>query len=1245
MEVPLFPSGETARLIALRATGLLDSGREERFDRITRTAARLFNVPIVLVSLVDECRQWFKSKVGLEASETHRDISFCGHAILQEDVFVVEDARSDPRFADNPLVLGPPHIRFYAGCPLLSPKGERLGTLCLISPEPRIFNAADRDALQDLAAWASLEVNAVVLEATLAAAREGERFFFNSLDLLHVAGFDGRFKKVNQAYTRLLGWSEEELLAMRIKELVHPDDLAITKEGTKLLRKGETLLDFKHRLLHKDGSYRWVAWKTFAEGDQVFGFGRDMTSRLEAEEALREAQNQYRLMVELTPDIIARHDRAGRYLFVSPSMQTILGYRPEELIGVGPIDHIHPSDQAQLTSLHQRLLRGESTGAFRYRAVAKDGREVWLEARGNPVRSESGRINEVVYTSRDVNSDQLAQATQAKLMEIFERSPDIVSMFSPDSKLLYMNPSMRLLLGFSQGENLQEGNVWEAHAPWSARQLRDVAMPTAMAEGIWGGESAYLDTEGREVAISQIILAHKNVGGGVAFLSSVGRDISERKRLERELHQLLKASPVVLYRCELESPHGLTYISANVEDLFGYRPMDCLADPNFLESHIHRDDLASLMPFPLPTEGGRVRRTYRFEGKGGAYRWVLDEWRLRADPSGKFQDYVGSMTDVTEQVERQIRIEALISALPDIVFLQDRDGVYLEVHASRPNDLFHPKEDILGRPMSEFVPRDVAETRVAAIREVLKTREPKILEFHLERNGRVGEFEARIVPCGTDQVLTILRDISARKTAEENLRQSEIRFRAMLNAIPDEMFRMRGDGTYLDVHASRPGALWYPPEDFIGHTLHELLPAQVADARLEAIQRALEKGEIQVLEYQLTRNGGTDDFEARTMPAGAGEAITIVRNVTEQKALERLKAEFIATISHELRTPLTSIRGSLALLRGGALGELPEAMKDLLAIAENNALRLVRLVNDILDQDKAHSGLLSFTTRPASLPLLLREAAASLEGYARTLGVEFRVEDGPAEAMVQTDPDRLFQVLVNLLSNAGKFAPSGSAVRVRWMRCPLGWRVEVEDHGSGIPPEFLGRIFQKYAQAYDPDSRAKGGSGLGLNLSKALMEAMGGKIGFESSPGRTVFHLELSEAATAPLHEGRETRLPMVLHVEDDRDVHRILSLVLHGTAELIHAPTLYAARTSLQMGRPDLVILDSHLPDGLGVALLPDLKACEGGPVPVLLFSGEDPGEEISASVARVLVKSDTATQTILEAVASIIRETRHPS
>jgi len=163
LKKPDIPQDEPARLKTLRSLAILDTPPEERFDRLTRMAKKLFGAPIALVSLVDENRQWFKSCIGLDINEMQRDISFCGHAILGDEPFVIPNAVEDERFADNPLVVQEPHIRFYAGCPLKAPDGRKLGTLCIIDRKPRTLEKEDLETLVDLASMVEREFSALQL--------------------------------------------------------------------------------------------------------------------------------------------------------------------------------------------------------------------------------------------------------------------------------------------------------------------------------------------------------------------------------------------------------------------------------------------------------------------------------------------------------------------------------------------------------------------------------------------------------------------------------------------------------------------------------------------------------------------------------------------------------------------------------------------------------------------------------------------------------------------------------------------------------------------------------------------------------------------------------------------------------------------------------------------------------------------------------------------------------------------------
>src|SRR3954447_3973642 len=172
---PPFPPDETERLVSLRALQILDTPREERFDRIVRLARRIFDVPIALVSLIDADRQWFKACIGLDGTQASRETGFCPHAILSPDTFVVPDALEDERFAGNPLVVGEPYIRFYAGQPIATPDGHRVGTLCIIDTTPRHLTSEELSPLRDLAAQVEREMASVEIADLLAEQRRVQR--------------------------------------------------------------------------------------------------------------------------------------------------------------------------------------------------------------------------------------------------------------------------------------------------------------------------------------------------------------------------------------------------------------------------------------------------------------------------------------------------------------------------------------------------------------------------------------------------------------------------------------------------------------------------------------------------------------------------------------------------------------------------------------------------------------------------------------------------------------------------------------------------------------------------------------------------------------------------------------------------------------------------------------------------------------------------------------------------------------
>jgi PAS domain S-box-containing protein len=296
---------EPERLRILRELKQLDVASKSRFDRITRIARSLFEVPMAGVCCVDSDREWFLSCEGAFGRVVPGAHAFCSQAVLSDDTLVVPDARADPRFLDNPMVRNDPGVRFYAGHPIHSQDGGRIGALGIFAFEPRKLGRNERSALADLAAMVEDEIrigDVVRLEhevdertaAQKFAEKEHRRFFELSFDLLCIAGFDGYFKELNPSWEKTLGYSLEELKSRPFLDFVHPEDRQSTEKEAARLAEGAITIAFHNRYRCKDGSYRWLYWTSVPDMEEglLFAAARDVTRRKEAEEELRKAKEQ-----------------------------------------------------------------------------------------------------------------------------------------------------------------------------------------------------------------------------------------------------------------------------------------------------------------------------------------------------------------------------------------------------------------------------------------------------------------------------------------------------------------------------------------------------------------------------------------------------------------------------------------------------------------------------------------------------------------------------------------------------------------------------------------------------------------------------------------------------------------------------------------------------------------------------------------------------------------------------------------
>jgi PAS domain S-box-containing protein len=517
------------------------------------------------------------------------------------------------------------------------------------------------------------------------------------------------------------------------------------------------------------------------------------------------------------------------------------------------------------------------------------------------------------------------------------------------------------------------------------------------------------------------------------------------------------------------------------------------------------------------------------------------------------------------------------------------------------------------------------------------------------------------------------RELMRRRRADARLEESLKLQSEILNSAHYAIVSSTRDGTVTSFNASAERMLGYSANEVIGHATPALWhdPAEL-EARTREVAARLGRplragsgtfismarpGKSDESEWTFIRKDGSrfrGSLVVTALTGAHGEIsgyLGILADITERKKMERMKAEFISTVSHELRTPLTSIRGSLGLLAGGVLGTMSEKASSMVKIAHQNSERLVRIINDILDIEKIEAGKLELHSQRVALDALLQQAVEVNQSYADKYQVSLLLEPLPEGITVIVDPDRLMQVMANLVSNAAKFSPPGSTVHIRASAQGARARVEVEDHGTGIPEDFRPHVFEKFAQADGSTSRRFEGTGLGLSITRQLIETMGGSVGFQSTTGQgTTFHLELPRAPAELARSSDTTRLrvllcedsgkPRVLHVEDDLDLWQVLQTALEGQADIVTAATLEEAYARLQ-GEPfALVLLDLKLPDGDGLSLLERLPLTRDGGTfpPVVILSATEVSQEVQRRVSAALVKSRVSEAHIVETILSLV-------